>query len=172
MNEDKFWELIARSREETDDTRDARFEFVKNNLVSLSESEVVDFARIFDVLACRAYRWDVWGAGYVIGGGCSDDGFMDFRSWLISMGRKVYENALLAPDSLAQIDLGASNREEVFFGDFSYVANCAYKCKTGKELPWNDVESPEEPTGEPWNENSTDELQHLYPKLWAKYGWI
>jgi hypothetical protein len=36
----------------------------------------------------------------LINGGMSDDGFTDFRYWLISRGRDVYERALADPDSL------------------------------------------------------------------------
>ena len=32
------------------------------------------------------YRWDMWAAAYLIGGGCSDDGFIDFRAGLIAQG--------------------------------------------------------------------------------------
>lgn len=31
----------------------------------------------------EAYRRDLWAAAYHANGGCSDDGFIDFRIWLI-----------------------------------------------------------------------------------------
>jgi hypothetical protein len=37
----------------------------------------------------------------VVNGHCSDDSFENFRCWLVSMGRDVYENALANPDSLS-----------------------------------------------------------------------
>ncbi|MEI5006890.1 DUF4240 domain-containing protein [Streptomyces sp. PmtA] len=46
-------------------------------------------------------RWDVRAAAYVIGRGCSDDSFMDFRAGLIALGRAWYERAIGPPDSLA-----------------------------------------------------------------------
>ncbi|EKC76209.1 hypothetical protein LEA_04821 [human gut metagenome] len=36
--------------------------------------------------------------------GCSDDGFIDFRAWLIAQGKEVYMNALRDPDTLADIE--------------------------------------------------------------------
>lgn len=33
---------------------------------------------------------------------CSDDGFIDFRAWLVDQGRNVYMTALKDPDSLAE----------------------------------------------------------------------
>lgn len=50
----------------------------------------------------RANRWDLWGAGYVIHGGMSDDSFAYFRTWLIGQGRGVFDQALADPDSLAE----------------------------------------------------------------------
>ena len=40
---------------------------------------------------------------YIIGGGCSDDGFWDFRSWLAVRGKRVYLVALRNPESLARV---------------------------------------------------------------------
>lgn len=45
------------------------------------------------------YRWDVWAAAYLIGGGCSDDSFMDFRAGLIAQGRDWYQKAAASPAS-------------------------------------------------------------------------
>ena len=69
----------------------------------------------------RAYRWDSWAAAYSIGSGCSDDGFTDFRYFLISMGREVFERALADPESLLSV-ARAPGVEDVFFGDFGYAA--------------------------------------------------
>ncbi|MEO5978010.1 MAG: DUF4240 domain-containing protein, partial [Chryseolinea sp.] len=46
-------------------------------------------------------------AAYTIHSGCSDDGFADFRGWLISRGKSVYENSLSSPDNLATLGLKA-----------------------------------------------------------------
>ena len=56
-----------------------------------------------------AYCWSLWGAAYVINGGCSDDPFVDFRASLISRGRQVFERALSDPDSLADEDFDGSD---------------------------------------------------------------
>ena len=49
--------------------------------------ELIEFHRLFNRAMDDAYIWDLWGAAYLINGGCSDDGFAYFRSWLISRGR-------------------------------------------------------------------------------------
>src|SRR5205823_6840092 len=49
----------------------------------------------------RLYRHDMWAGAYLIGGGCSDDGFISFRARLIAQGRDWYKKA--SPDSLPTI---------------------------------------------------------------------
>jgi hypothetical protein len=53
-------------------------------------------------LSNRALGWDLWEASDIIGRGeLSLDGYMDFRPWLIMLGREAYDTALADPDSLA-----------------------------------------------------------------------
>ena len=51
--------------------------------------------------------------------GCSDDGFIDFRAWLIAQGREVYLAALADPDSLTDVEAyGGCQFEELnYIGD-------------------------------------------------------
>ncbi len=52
-------------------------------------------------VARDAYAWPVWGAAYLVEGGCSDDAFMDFRDGLVLAGRATFERTLADPDTLA-----------------------------------------------------------------------
>ena len=58
--------------------------------------------------------------------GCSDDGFMDFRAWLVGQGKEVYLSALKDPDTLADFDL----QGECLCESMGYVASRAYEEKT------------------------------------------
>lgn len=60
--------------------------------------------------------------------GCSDDGFIDFRAWLIAQGRDVYLSALADPDSLAEV----TPYGDCCFETLSYVGDYAYEQLTGK----------------------------------------
>jgi hypothetical protein len=102
----------------------------------------------------------------VINGGCSDDGFMDFRATLISMGRKFYERALADPDSLAATEF---DDELSCFEGFQYVGNEVAKERFG-EIPARQRTFPAQPGGEPWDEDDPAELARLLPKLSARYG--
>jgi hypothetical protein len=112
MTDDEFWIIIEQSRAEFDPSRRSgnmaiQSRRLKQALLQLPISEVVAFSGIFSRRFHSANRWDLVAAAEIIFEGCCcDDGFMDFRDWLISMGRQVYENALANPDSLA-IVIGA-----------------------------------------------------------------
>lgn len=112
MEEDEFWSIIAKARiavGERADNRDPPDDPLPNALsdalVPLGHSRIVAFM----VESCRlsdlAYTNSLWGAAYLIEGGCSDDSFMDFRDGLILQGRKTFERTLADPDSLAFLPL-------------------------------------------------------------------
>jgi hypothetical protein len=170
MTQDQFWSLMASSKAASRGSFERQAKVLEQELSRLSPEEIVAFQRIFDEHFDRAYTWDLWGAAYILGGGCSDDGFMDFRSWLISMGRETYERALKDPESLADIPLGPAVEEDVFFEGLAYVASQVYEKKTGEEeMPDYERHSAEDPAGEEWDQDG-DDLERRFPRLWAKYG--
>ena len=46
--------------------------------MQLPAAEIEAFDRLLYEKIDAAYRWSLWGAAYVINGGCSDDGFEYF----------------------------------------------------------------------------------------------
>lgn len=83
MPDDEFWRIIEASREygaTLHDTFEGRLEGLAKELGRLSPEDILAFNDTFLVHRERAYTWDLWAATYVLGGGCSDDGFTDFRS--------------------------------------------------------------------------------------------
>ena len=103
MDEDRFWQIIdsaCRSDPRSAEQWDGR---LTEALAQLPADEIIEWNHIFDRLAARAYRTDLWAAAYLIHGGASDDGFYYFRCWLIGMGKEVYDAAIKDPDSLADV---------------------------------------------------------------------
>jgi hypothetical protein len=103
MDEERFWQIIesaCRSDPQSAEEWDSR---LTASLAQLTAEEIVEWNHIFDQLAARAYRTDLWAAAYLINGGASDDGFYYFRCWLIGMGKQVYNAAIQDPDSLADV---------------------------------------------------------------------
>jgi Protein of unknown function (DUF4240) len=103
MNLDGFWELLERSRQETDN-QDARLEWLTTQLAQQPTAEIVDFQICLDQARRRADTWQLWGAAYYICDSlCSGDGFHSFQAWLIGLGRETFERAVADPDSLASV---------------------------------------------------------------------
>ncbi len=170
MNRTAFWKLIDASREHAGGDLDEQVAELRARLEQLEPDEIVDFGKLFADYWGRAYTWDLWGAAYILGGGCSDDGFLDFRGWLVSRGERVYEEALRDPETLVQV-VDADAGDECQFEGFQYVARDVWKKKTRNRLgdfPVTEITQPDEPLGEPWSEEG-DDLQRRFPKLWRKF---
>ena len=101
MDEDGFWKIVQRAHDSSGGDMDQKCDALRQQISALSKDEALEFAQHFDAMMDKAYDWPLWGAAYVINGGCSDDTFSDFRAALISRGRQAFERALSDPDSLA-----------------------------------------------------------------------
>lgn len=75
-----------------------------------------------------AYKYGLWNAASIMCNGCSDDGFIDFRSWLIAQGRDVYLAALKDPDSLADVPAYGGCCYEAL----NYLGDHVYEKLTGR----------------------------------------
>ncbi len=169
MKEARFWAIVANARRNADDaTDDSMADALKAELLALESDEITSFQRIWEERHDAAYHWDLWGAAYILGGGCSDDAFMDFRTWLISMGETVYAAALKDAESLAELSL-EDPEDDCFLESFAYAAHEAYEAKSGNEMPVGEGKALGEPAGEEWEE-SPEALESRFPKLFAKYA--
>jgi hypothetical protein len=169
----RFWQLVESSRRgfnpnNAEGNMERQCGELRALLLKLPPEEVLSFrAHLFELMKV-AFRWELWGAAYLIAGGCSDDGFADFRGWLISRGRRVFEAALVDAESLLG-PADAPGVEDVFFEEFPAVPARVYEELTGREIPAYDGGRPLTPAGEPWSEDGGD-LERRFPMLWARYG--
>lgn len=167
MTEDEFWAIVDAVNTSCGGDSDAKEVFLKEQLDALDSEAVEAFDRHLDEKMATAYTWPLWGAAYIIHGGCSDDGFMDFRGCVIFLGREIHDAALANPDSLAALDddtLLATENEGLL-----YVPSEVYKKKTGAD-PRRSESHPSEPTGEQWDEDDEASLSALCPQLWERFG--
>ena len=126
INKDTFWELIAQAKEHPGGPS----EWLMEQLMDLGPTQ----AKKFDDIACAytslAYQYGLWTAANVMeNGGCTDDGFIDFRGWLIAQGREVYMAALKDPDSLADVQV----YPDYHVDGFQYIGAVAYENLTRRE---------------------------------------
>ncbi len=83
---------------------------------------------------------------------------IDFRATLISMGRQVYEAALIDPNALGRV---AFDRNDPCYEGFQYAILDALEARWG-EAPAREADFPQEPSGEEWDEET---VEALYPGL-------
>ncbi|MFF2373830.1 DUF4240 domain-containing protein [Streptomyces xiamenensis] len=171
MDETDFWEIVDAAREGAEDDPVVTADLIVERLSDLDPESVTDFARHFEARFNRSYRWDLWGAAWVILDGASDDCFENFRCWLIAQGRHVFEGALHDPDALAELlpaDFDPEQDGEA--EEVGYAAYDAYERLTGVELPELGFEEPpEEPEGSPVDFEDSGVLATAYPRLWARF---
>ncbi len=168
MDREAFWKLIESTRKKSGRDPDDQMDAIRDALRKLAPDEIVSFDHHYTDLWADAYRWDVWQAAYVAGGGCSDDSFMDFRYWLIARGRKVYEAVLKDPEYLAKI---LEDGDEGQVEGFQYIAPEVWQEKTGLDRYTDFPERPDRLPTEPAGERRPDEqLPRRFPKLWKKFG--
>ncbi|MBB2948759.1 hypothetical protein FB565_008545 [Actinoplanes lutulentus] len=163
MSVQKFWELVEAARASAGDPADADSvgQRARELLDELSLDEVAALARAEWELRARSYRVDLWGAAYLINGGCSDDGFEYFRGWLMAQGRDVFERAVDDPDTLADVPAvreGLDLEAEDMFG----VANSVYWDRTG-HAPADTAGYPQ--LGVFWNFDDEEERRRRLPRL-------
>lgn len=172
LGEDQFWAIVAKSLQDADD-QDAQEQSLLQQLGQLSPADMIGFRLRTDKLLYDSYNAAFWCAGYIMNGGCSDDGFEYFRNWVISRGRDVYYKAMENPDTLAsQIDEDIESYE---FESFWYVALEAFEKKTGKDLyefiddtnhPYSEFNYP--PIEFTWKEDDPASMQAICPTLFER----
>ena len=138
MNKEQFWRIVEDVRSSADPRDQGAILFVlQEQLRKLPSAEIMEWQEIFQFYDDAAYRDELWAASGAMGAHCSDDGFMDFRRWLISQGRDVYMAALRDPESLAEVD---TEGQSLNFEQYAYVAPKAYAQRKAYEAgPLTDV---------------------------------
>ena len=138
MNKEQFWRIVDDVRSSADPRDQEAILFaLQEQLRKLPSAEIMEWQEIFQFYDDAAYRDELWAASGAMGAHCTDDGFMDFRSWLISQGRDVYMAALRDPESLAEVD---TEGQSLNFEQYAYVAPKAYAQRRAYEAgPLADV---------------------------------
>ena len=130
MDQKAFWNLIGETKRECGQDLDASLQRLTERLTALGPRQAQDFHDILHGYKRLSYKYGLWTAATLMcEHGCSDDGFMDFRAWLIAQGKEVYLAALADPDSLANVEAYGGCR----FEGFSYAASEVVRTLTGSD---------------------------------------
>lgn len=131
MTKDQFWQTIDQVNQGAPyPDQEAHMEAMCEVLLTHSKEDIIDWHQILLRYSGAAYRDDLWAASAALGAHYTDDGFIDFRSWLISQGKEVYMNAMRDPDSLADVP---REGEKLNFESFGYAGSYAYDRKLHQE---------------------------------------
>ncbi|QDV37343.1 DUF4240 domain-containing protein [Tautonia plasticadhaerens] len=167
MDQERFWGIIVRACRSDAERAEQWDQALQAELEKLEPDEIIEWDHLFDRLAAEAYTIGLWGAAYAINGGASDDGFYDFRCWLIGMGRRVYEAALADPDSLADAAIPGIDAEAEIYA----AAHSAWMAVTGRPdtAPYPARNERAELRGEAWDFDDDEEVRRRLPRLAAIY---
>jgi hypothetical protein len=162
----RFWELVAAARASAVDPADADSvgRRARELLDAMPLDEVAALARAEWELRARSYRVDLWGAAYLINGGCSDDGFEYFRGWLIAQGRDVFERAVADPDTLAEVPAVREGPADLEAEDMFGVATSVYWDRAGR-APADTASYPQLTAS--WDFEDEEERRRRLPRLAA-----
>ncbi len=169
MDDDRFWQLIDQSGPSAGGSVEDQTGNLTTTLAGLPAQEIAAFDVAFAAHRDELYSWDLWGAAYLLMGGCSDDCFTDFRSWVVAQGQDYFEAVRSDPQAL--VDGRLKDVSQVAEAELlSYVAMDAYVEATGREIFMDYASRPgpemaAEPTGQEWDEHDEDALRARYPRL-------
>ncbi len=164
MDVNSFWKLIDTTREMSFGNLPKQADLLVDSLILLTEDEIFSFHINLWNLMDEAYDAALWDAADIIDCGCSDDGFEDFRAWLITQGKEIYEKALINPEILVDlVEVG----ENTIKGNLLSVFINAYERKTGQEKIPVKYRKPPQLKGLKCPEENRKER---FPKLAAKFG--
>jgi len=140
MPEDKFWELVSNSKRNSKGNYYVQCQLLREQLEALPSKEIISFNRTFIAIMAGSYSFRLWEAAYALNGGCSDDCFEYFRSWLIAQGRNKFYWTIKYPRILFLV--GVKEFIENYEG-YAYCAYEAYQNRIGQELEYpRDIEYP------------------------------
>ncbi|MBC6457604.1 DUF4240 domain-containing protein [Actinomadura sp. HBU206391] len=183
MDIDAWWGFVERARASAGDRADDRdppndplVPHLVDQLAALPPEQIIAFGGTFSEIWSSAYRYSLWGAAYLIEGGCGDDGFMDFRAGLILLGRDTFTRALEDPDSLAELPVvnRMAHDDKGWIGceGMNYVSRIAYGRRQGETDSYDAYHEAlprpgrlEPPTGENWDFEDEDEMRRRLPRL-------
>ncbi|MFE9232625.1 DUF4240 domain-containing protein [Cellulosimicrobium funkei] len=190
MDRETFWGIVETARERAGAgayDRGAEDDPLPGTLTDLlverlTADEMLAFVDVAGDVANDAYAWPVWGAAYLVEGGCSDDGFRDFRDGLVLAGRAVFERTLADPDTLADHPVVAAMADggSPWFGfeSLDSLVRDAWSRATGEDDEayyaarerTSSVRARTEPAGEQWDFDDDEENARRLPRLTALFA--
>lgn len=103
MDEDAFWALVEAARQQGRGDPDAMAEVVRARLATAHDLTLIRYQTILVAASTRLYTWRHGAAADLVCGSLGDDGFTDWRSWVVTLGRVAFERIAADADNLAEV---------------------------------------------------------------------
>lgn len=178
MNKDKFWKLIDEVRCECGDDILNMASVLEKRLEKYSANNVQKFCSIYDTYRQALNKQGIESIAYLMNHEMlTDDGFTDFKNWLIAQGKEVYMQTLENPEILADHN-GQAIDGWYEFELFGYVGMSVIEKKTGdyrkasKRLSDSEEEKlmSEIKYGDYINKDmSIEEMKELFPRFSERF---
>ncbi len=175
MTEDEFWANVAATRAAQSPTPGEWL----SALLQHDSAQLVAFDHWWTRKLYQAYDWRLWDAAYVLQGGCSDDGFFEFRNALIGMGREAYEAITANPDVIVDWfdDEDDYWDKTEAMAELAYDVQDAWRKAAGQSedayIEHADLPHPTQPTGQARADANSDTeeagLRASVPRAMAAY---
>ena len=174
MTDAFFWDLIDKSTKECDSDIEQQSQWLATRLSELTLADIFHFQEHLIRRKRDAYDGRLMAASAVLDD-MDDDDFQDFRLWLVSRGKAVFEECFNDPEALAGI---VEPGDRITAPEIGQAAAKAYEQVTGRDdfhlrfqlaLPpprlknavvWQTREGYADPS----------KLRILFPQLWEKFG--
>ena len=105
LDEEQFWKIIEVAKDKGNGDYEQLQVELAHELGKLTPDDIILFGNRFRYFRGSANTWELWGAIYIIHGGCGDDSFNDFREWVIGQGKDFYYKTVNDPETLVEVDV-------------------------------------------------------------------
>lgn len=171
---DLYWQIIENSLA-TADTLEQQEEFLIEELKQLTAEDIIGFRLRTEFFMFQSYSSELWCAAAIMNEECDDDGFQNFRLWLISQGKQIFTDAMMDPDNLANYFEEGFNEDDFYeFEIFGTVANESFLQVFNKDIhdyiDYENFEYFEENYPEidlNWEEDNITTYQAICPRLYT-----
>jgi len=159
---DRFWKIIGETLHAA--SRKEQVAALKKQLQGLPDDDLIwfagDYRRAQEALHTRMLSIAADLAVYY----CSDDGFVYFRSWVISRGRDAYEALRANPDDLVTLLPEPEQHDscDLDFEEFQYVVSDVWQERSGGRMPLVNA------SADPWEKGSDLDAGTVYAALRAE----
>jgi hypothetical protein len=169
MTREDFWKLIDNAVGPADFGEAVNHEVLRESLVALKRPELLEFAGHMHGAVEGAFTTEMWGAAYLINGGCTEEEFIYFRGWVIGQGSRAYSDAVKNPDTLADsVDPDADAHEDA---DILGLAFDVYTENKGNDEGFEFESQSKELSGDEWDFEDEAEMSARFPRLWETMGY-